>query len=420
MKLARTRSATAALCLLAAAPAVAEDNFNITVDANGETGSVGTVTLEEFADLAFRSSGLQDVNAAYDEESPADVRLDFRGLDIFIRYPTEGGTVELDIPDLDVLEVFDAAEIREANEDALETYLETDEDGTLSRILAYLIAETATDPVAGNPASLQAQMIAQAFGLGTGLGGAPGFDTADPDADEEQETGRRNIYGLGARLGRYQIDGNDIDTIELPFTLVRPLSDPRFAVVLDLPLTYTETNGAESVSAALGVGMRLPVTTNWSLTPSIRLGAVGSADLGSLAVLYGANLASRYEFGLGATEVTIGNMLSYIAATGASRTVDDFEIDYDLQNTVSRNGLGVSGPLDFELFGLPTTWALDVVNTRIFGDDVFIDDYTDIALSVGSKASRNGLTWDSVRLGVTYTVGAHDFEAVKVNFGYQF
>jgi len=410
----------AGLAVASASPALSKDNFSVTVRVGGTEGTTATATLDDFVDLAFQSEGLSDVNAAYTDISPASVFLDFRGLDINIEYPDSGPALILDIPDLDVRETFDASLVREDNEDALEDYLESDEDGTLSRILEYLVSETATDPVAGNPASLQGQMIAHSFALGTGLGAGNSFDTpGDRDAGAGDQ-GRRSVYGLGARLGRYQVDGNDITTVELPFTFVRPLSDPRYAIVIDVPLTYSDTNDAESISAALGVGMRVPITTRWNLTPSVRAGVAGSVDLGSLATMYAANIASQYRFGWGGTEVTIGNMLSYISTAGDSQSVDDYEINYDLQNTVSRNGIGFSGPLDYKLFGLPTTWEFDIVNTQIFGDDVYIDNYTDIALSVGSKASRNGLTWDSVRFGLTYTVGAKDFDALKVNFGYQF
>jgi hypothetical protein len=61
-----------------------------------------------------------------------------------------------------------------------------------------------------------------------------------------------------------------------------------------------------------------------------------------------------------------------------------------------------------------------VVNTQIFGDAVYIDNYTDFAVSFGTEASRNGLTWDAIRIGFTYTVGNEGYQGGQINFGYQF
>ena len=54
------------------------------------------------------------------------------------------------------------------------------------------------------------------------------------------------------------------------------------------------------------------------------------------------------------------------------------------------------------------------------GDAVSIDDFTDISFSYGTVASKNGFTWDSVRLGLTYTFTNKDYKGLEVNFGYQF
>ena len=106
--------------------------------------------------------------------------------------------------------------------------------------------------------------------------------------------------------------------------------------------------------------------------------------------------------------------------TGGAITIEDTEIDYDLRNTMLRNGLSVSKSTSRKLFGDPTTWDFAVVNTQISGDEVFIDNYTDVSFSYGTLASKNGITWDSVRLGLTYTITNKDYNGFQLNFGYQF
>ncbi|QIE43485.1 hypothetical protein [Meridianimarinicoccus aquatilis] len=395
----------------------AADNFTIRVTTNGTTGSATAKTIEEFADLGLKSSGLDSVNAAYTDTSVATADLNFRGLPMVVTFPDSGPGLIYSIPELGFTRAFNAQSTREANGDDLEDYLKNDIDGLLSKVLDYLVSETGTDPVAGNPASLQGTMIAGDFTAGTGLGPGNGSQASTGDGGGE---GRRNVYGIGARLGQYSVNGNDITTIDLPLTFVRPLEDPRYALIIDMPLTFVDTNGSETVAASLGVGMRVPITTRWTLTPMLRAGATGSVDLGSLAALYSGSLSSSYKFNWGQTEINIGNMLSYISTTDVSDAIDDYQVDYDLQNTVSRNGVGFSGPLSYKLFGAETTWEASVVNTQIFGDAVYIDNYTDMAVSFGTKQSRNGLTWDAIRIGFTYTVGNNDFQGGRINFGYQF
>ena len=96
--------------------------------------------------------------------------------------------------------------------------------------------------------------------------------------------------------------------------------------------------------------MRVPITTRWTLTPMVRAGATGiHRPRLACRALFGS-LSSSFRFDW-PTEVNIGNMVSYITTQSLSQAVDDFEIDYDLQNTVTRNGVGVTGPLGYDLFG---------------------------------------------------------------------
>jgi len=402
--------------LFAPLAADAGNSFSVSVEAGGVTNSATENNLPDFIDLGLDSTGYASFNPNYSVNAPANVNIDFRGLPMRVNYPTSGPGLVYSIPKLGFSRTFDAGLTRRENEDALVDFLETDQDGILSRILGYFVQETATDPVAGNPASLQSSMIAADFSAATGLGPGNQVDTNTGQGEE----GRRSVYGIGARLGQYSVDGNDITTIDLPLTFVRPLSDPRYAIIIDLPLTFVETNGSQSAAASLGVGLRVPIFEFWTITPMVRAGATGSVDLGSIAALYSGSLASSLKFDWGTTQINIGNMISYIETADLGQAVDDFEINYNLQNTVTRNGVGLSGPLGYNLFGQDTTWEASVVNTQIFGDAVYVDNYTDLAVSLGTQASRNGITWDAIRLGFTYTVGNNGFAGGRVNFGYQF
>lgn len=429
-----TAAAVAILGLASGAVAqeVADELFEVVVTVGDTQGSTTLDGIEDFfeafesgetggADLGITS--LSDINENYTATSDAVVDANLRGLPIQLEYA--GTTVTFRVPDLDIELVFDDAGSRTGNEDDLETFLEDDTDGVLSSILGGLVAETPNDPVAGNPNSLQAQLVTSDFSIGTAVGTGNSFATTGGGAGGGETSGEGgdepNLIGFGARLGRFSADGVDTTVITLPINYTIPLSDPRYAIILDFPLTYVQTEDFDSYAASFGVGVRVPVFDNWYLTPAARIGATGSIDLGSAGVLYSASLSSNFTVGVAGLDVTLGNLVSYVATAPVDLPTGDYDIEYDLQNFVTRNGIEVGGGTSFELFGNPVTWEASAVNTQIFGDDVFIDNYTDLALSIGTQASQNRLTWDALRFGVTYTFASgEDYDGFRVNFGYQF
>ncbi|MEO0387577.1 MAG: hypothetical protein AAF281_08605, partial [Pseudomonadota bacterium] len=375
----------------------------------------------DFDDLidAFDSDTLADTFSNYTGSEDAVISANLRGVEVVVTYPDNGGDIVVfEVPSLGITEEFSEEDTRTANEDDLVDFLEADENNVLSQILNAFVAQTPTDPVAGNPNSLQGQMGASDFGIGSSVGTDNSFQASGGTATNAE--GAPNLLGFGARFGRFSADGVDTTVITLPLNYTIPLADPRYAIIFDLPLTYAQTDDLDSYAASIGVGVRVPIFDNWYVTPSVRVGATGSLDLGSAAVLYSASVSSNFTVELGGLDWTLGNMVSYIATAPLDLPTGDFDAEYDLQNFVTRNGLEVSGGTGFELFGNPLTWELSAVNTQIFGDDVFIDNYTDVAFSLGTEASENRLAWDSLRLGVTYTFANEDYDGFRVNFGYKF
>jgi hypothetical protein len=251
-------------------------------------------------------------------------------------------------------------------------------------------------------------MGASSFSSGTDLNGgqlAKGQSSND------------NSLSVGLRYGVYSAGDYDQDVTSLPIKYtIRLDSDPRKQILIDLPLNYIDTEGGKSYSAVLGVGFRYPINDDWSLTPAIKAGAAGSSDLGSAAVIYSGSLTSNYNLYWDDIRVSIGNM----AAQFQTSSIDsgDYSIDYDLTNTMIKNGVGFEGPLDYTMFGKPTSWQFDVAHTAFFGDELYIDRYVDVSASFGTRATESAL--DNLRLGVTYTAGNNSYHGVRVNFGYTF
>ncbi|MGC1497920.1 MAG: hypothetical protein WA790_19100 [Sulfitobacter sp.] len=411
----RCSMAAGAVIVSMAGSASAQSLFSLDVTVDGVTESRSYDTIEPLLDALESSEDIANINLNYDDTTPGVALANIRGIDLRVTYPDTGATVRLELPSLGISEQFDSAATRAENEDAMVAFLKSNGDNILTRLQQSLVATTATDPVAGNPASLQSRMIASDFGAGTGLADI-GNSQADGSTSDDKPS---NLFGFGARLGRYTANGVTQNVIELPLSYTIPLKDPRYGVVLDAPITYIETAGTDTFSFSLGAGLRVPVYDNWTITPSLRVGATGSVDLGSVGVLYSAAVTSSFRWSMQNLDWELGNMVGYTQTSGAIGA-DDLEIDYDLQNTVMRNGISISKPTSRRIFGDKTTWKLSVVNTQIFGDEVFIDNYTDVAFSFGTVASKNGLNWDSVRLGLTYTFANEDYDGFRLNLGYQF
>ncbi|MEM6637460.1 MAG: hypothetical protein AAF667_16395 [Pseudomonadota bacterium] len=409
----------------------AQDLYSATVDAftiifepetppdvSSSSAAQSYNNVEDFVDAVLTSEGFASINPEYTLSSGVAVAANFRGVLINLNYDFGGTALTFSVPELGVTEVFDGGS-RVASEDELDDYLTNNTDEIVTRILGLLVESTATDPVAGNPNSLQATMVQSDFGVGAGFGG---FGTYSFDNSQRGFTAGpgTQIPGAAARFGNYSVGDVDGTVISLPLGYTIPLADPRYAIVLEAPITYVEANGTDSYSISFGGGFRIPILNNWAVTPTARLGTTGSEDVGSAATLYSLGVTSSYRFDVGSVGFNLANMVNYVATSGGSFEVDDFEIEYDLANTIFRNGLAIEGETGFELFGENVTWEGWVVNTMITGDEVFIDNYTDFAISFGTQASRNGFTWDAARLGLTYTIGNNDFSRLSVNFGYQF
>ena len=241
-----------------------------------------------------------------------------------------------------------------------------------------------------------------------------GPDSKITPSDSDSETQR--VTGL--RVGRFTSKGTTQTVITLPFSYAFPLADPRYGVVISTPFTYVETDGTESFALSFTGGLRVPVYDNWTITPSLSIGAGGSVNLDTVNSMVGAAVASSFRWSAQNLNYELGNMVGFKNTATEKSSVGNKGLK--TRNTTMKNGISVSKDTSRELFGDPTTWEFALFNTQISGDAVSIDDFTDISFSYGTVASKNGFTWDSVRLGLTYTFTNKDYKGLEVNFGYQF
>lgn len=408
-----TMSATLAATILAG-PVLGNDLFSIVVDVDGVSSErVGFSTVTDVLDLVD-DDRFQDVNPNYTDTSLATATIDFRGIDILARFPTAGPEVIFSIPAIGFSRTFDAQSTRDGNQQDFVDYLEANEDDLLQQILGYLVAETPIDPVAGNPSSLMSNMVQSDFSLGSPIGGGSRLTIGTREDDD----GRRSVLGFAARFNRFTAEDRTIQSFTLPLSYAVPVTGGGRALLIDLPLTVVDTDGALSYATSLGVGFKVPVTGRWTLTPVARIGATGSIDLGALAAIYSASLTSNYEFGAGGWTFDIGNSVAYLSTVPIDTGDTDF--NYDLNNTVIRNGVGARRDANFPILGQRGQWQLGVVNTQFYGDDLFVTNATDFSLSLATQKLRNSVVFEQLALGISYTITNTDYSGFGLNFGYKF
>lgn len=407
----RVFAATAAVAGMAMfGTASAADLFVIDLTVDGTSASESYGTVEEIVD-AVDNNGFSRIISSYTDTSVATANLSIRGIPVIVEYQDSGPVLTFSAPKIgiDPITFGSAGGTRDQSQDEFETYLEQNADGILEKLLNYAVANTAVDPVAGNPNSLMGSMTASDFSQGTELGGGAPEKTTGANSTA-------NSLGLAARAGRFSAGDFTQDAYTLPLAYTWHFSDPRYQLKLDLPVSFIDTEGAQAFHGSFGVGVRVPITEDWSLTPGVRAGAVGSIDMAAAAIVYSGTVTSNYNIYYDDLKFTIGNSVGIIKTDSVS--VSDYEIAYNLTNEVMKHGVGVEGPLDFTVYGEPTSWQAAIANTQYFGDSLFVDNYTDFSVSFGTRATAT--SWNALRIGLTYTLGTNDYKGARLNFGYTF
>ena len=402
------------MMIAASMPAVARDTFEISIDIDGKgSGNIGFDSAEEALN-ELDSDGFRNLVPDYQDSDTGTAILDFRGIKTFIDFPN-GGTgsnsseLIFSIPELNFEKVFQGP-YRDNIREKLENFLENNDEGIFKDLLQALAEETPVDPVAGNPNSIMSRMGASSFEQGSNI-------STQDSVSRRQSGSNANRIGLEARLGRHSAGDFVQDSLTVPFSYDVVFSDPRYRLKFDAPITVIDTEGTVTYNGSFGLGFQFPVTDKWTLTPGARIGAIGSADAASAAVVNSGSVTSSYDLYLGDIRLTVANNGSYFRTE--SINAGNYTIDYDLENWMTKNGVALEGYTGLSFFGIDTTWQTNMSHTQIFGDPLFIESYVDVAASLGTKNGRG--FFNNLRLGVTVTEAlGEDYNAVLANFGYTF
>ena len=383
----------AAAALLWTSVAEAGEPFSVTLTVHGQTGSASFTRIED-AYRALDTAGLQSIVSSYTDTSPASADINLRGVPaqgIFLR---DSPALRIVIPGAGVDVTFNGI-TRDESRRLFEDWLRGQGSSEVNRVLRFAAATTSIDPVAGNPNAAMNQFVAADFGraVETAVGGGSGF-------------------GLGVRFGSFSSAGYNTRSISLPINQTFELS-PNDTIEVDFPLTWTDTEGARSYAGNVGVMYRRRVFDWWTLQPSLRIGGVGSIDLGGGSGVYSAALNSVMRFELPADfRFVLANGITYVSTFPVS--IGSYSVDYDLRNVVYRNGIVISSDLGVEVAGRPLVGSIFAVDTRFTGDDVYIRNYQEFG--VFAQLGRDS----PARLGFTFLTGDRGVRGFWLSTGIQF
>ncbi len=392
-----TACACAVVMAMLAGPVAARDNFDLTLTVNGETGFRSFTSIED-AYNSLSTGALQSIVSGYTDQSAATVQLNLRGVPATGLFAANSPALRVIIPGPGIDVTFNGA-TRDESRRLFEDWLKGQGASQVNALLRYAVRTTPIDPVAGNPGAAMNQFVASDFGRSV-----------------EAATGGGTGLALGIRFGAFSAAGFNTRSLSVPINQSFALT-PRDTVEFDLPLTWSDTGGAYSYGANIGVLYRRRViegeAVNWTLQPSFRIGGVGSYELGAASGIYSLALNSTLQFGLPwDLRLTVANAITRIATFGVS--VGGFGVDYDLKNTVFRNGLILTRDLGFSIRNLPVQASAFFVDTRFTGDAVYIRNYQEFG--VFAQAGRES----PARVGVTVLTGDRGVSGFFINTGVEF
>lgn len=425
--------------LLSALPAYAFAGVftaDITVT-NPDTGKPQTKAFDfdqanNFFDQ-LKNKGFQREFQGYDSTWKVQANTIYQGVPINVNIEENTNKLTLDIPSIGVTKAFDGTS-RNQTTKALENYLRNDVDGTYTKIVEYQVASTPNSQLAGNPSSLQGQLLSSGFSNAANISPSTNSSTSKTSTGSPK-THSTNPTVVGVAGGTYIQRSNsgksvDVSIISIPISKAIGIDsdDPRKQLLVNGQFNYITVGQASSFQGSLGLGYKHPITDNWSLIPSVSYGAIGSQDLASLGQVFSASIASNYRFNIGEYDTTLVNLFGYYKTLPLSIN-NLISSDPNISNYVLKNGIMPSHILPFKVFSHDVRAKAIFTDTEFFGSTVFISQYNEVGMEF---STINKVDWlnkatfglaDSLSLSAKYVFSIQDpnrFEGYDIGLSYDF
>ena len=411
----------ALLCAcISANSARAADPFVIAGQVNNGLNTVNQPISGSFSSVTdavnfFQTANLTRISSAYNAGtngvggSGVAANINYLGVTASLSFDINSNTLTFQVPVAGINQSFTGA-TRSQSVSQLVSFLIGNGGSTLNTLEKYLVTSSPISPLAGNPSSLQGQIIGQTFSSGA-------FNTGGNATTTSRSGGE---FGVSVSGGQFTSGDYKGSNVSVPISYTYKFANPRWQLQFNLPLTYQTIAKAQTFAGQIGVGLQIPVlpNTDWYLIPSASIGATGSLDLGAAGGVYSFALSSRYTYHAPyQLDLTIGNMVGQFNSLAFH--IDKYTLDPGVTTTAVKNGIELEWTTPLTVWGEPMSVRLGYANTQAFGTKLYINNYNDIVLDFGTSTTADAPFYKQVRLGVNYTF-ASDYKAFNFSFGYTF
>lgn len=247
---------------------------------------------------------------------------------------------------------------------------------------------------------------------------------------------------IGGSISQWGVSNEDGQRAELKYGRSFQLSEgSRTRLTVTVPMNYVRVNKASggiagahgslsAFSTGLGVGVSVPVSANWWLTPRVSYTMTQASDeIGGDGEVVAATLASNVRFtGFGRGELTMGNMVGYTQTVRIGLAGQDKADYFKQQNFWFRNGLAYQLPFKNRMFGRETSLRTSYTFTFATKDQLSYRKIHEAAISLGlrMREAEQRTDRDLLRVGLMYTHANNDvlknanYDSGTLFVGYRF
>ncbi|MDO9225774.1 MAG: hypothetical protein Q8M09_16750 [Pseudomonadota bacterium] len=381
----------------------------VTIDAPPPTDVTYANSDALFGAMFFNS--LSAINAGYVGVETVTIDGNYRGVGINYFSPHfNPAEIHLTIPSLGVDTAFTGG-TREASAQALYDFLKS--GNLLADLSRELVKSSPTDPIAGNPNSMMSTMVASDYDQSF-TSDFSNIASAETATATMVSSDKLTQVGIGLVFGQMTQGGTDVSNMTIPLSYsIRNDLDPRRQLLLRMPISIVDVDGAKAYNVGFGASYRFPMSQKWTLVPSVNYGLTASKDLGSTAQMVSAGITSTYYWRRPGYDVGIGNMLGFVTTMPFS--YGGYNYDPNISNTVLRNGVMWSMPT--VISGRKLHFETSVTDTRFFGTQLYSDSFQEVRFSLGTSRSAKATSVLRGGLALRHMKGDTGF---NLEFGYWF
>ncbi|MDD5272839.1 MAG: hypothetical protein PHU14_08995 [Methylovulum sp.] len=408
-----------------------EATLTVTNPANGFTPPSKTYELDTANGFfnQIKEKGFQSTFQPYGYNSTWGVTAKtlYEGVPINVTFAPDSKQLVLDIPSIGVQGLKFEGATRSSSTKLMETYLRNDTNHTYTKIVEYQVANTPNSQVAGNPTSLQGQIVSGNFNTASNI--TPSTTTSNSSSSKASHVSSANPMMVGVGGGTYTQGGKlDISIVSVPVSKAFEIdsNDPRKKFLLNGQFNYITVGQAASYQGSLGVGYMHPLANYCYLLPAVSYGALGSQDLATLGQIFSTSLSSNYQFKLKGLDMGFVNMFGFYKTLPLSikGTVSS---DPNINNYVFKNGIFPSKVVS--LFGHDVKVKGIFTDTEFTGSKVFVRQYNEVGIELASVKKVGWL--DSVTYGLVDSLSLsgkyvfsienpNNFEGYDIGISYDF